>query len=126
MVPTTPTASRRMKEVWSAGYSALALPSRCRAAPAKKAMLSMLPGTSNSAGQPDRLAGLADLLGDDLPGMSFDQFGQLEQDSGPFGRGRRRPSGKAARAEATATSTSAGVASASSATGSPVAGLMTL
>ena len=37
-----------MEEVWSAEYSAVALPSRWRAAPAKKEMLSMLPGTSNS------------------------------------------------------------------------------
>src|SRR6185437_8811253 len=48
MVATTPMASRRMLDVWSPEYSAVALPSRWRAAPAKKSMLSTLPGTSNS------------------------------------------------------------------------------
>ena len=38
LVATTPTASRRMLDVWSPEYSAVALPSRCRAAPAKKSM----------------------------------------------------------------------------------------
>ena len=44
MVATTPTASRRIDEVWSPEYSAVALPSRWRAAPAKKAMVSTLRG----------------------------------------------------------------------------------
>ena len=44
----TPIGSRRIEEVWSAEYSAVALPSRLRAAPEKKSMLSMVPGTSNS------------------------------------------------------------------------------
>ena len=34
--------------MWSAEYSAVALPSRLRAAPAKKSTLSIVPGTSNS------------------------------------------------------------------------------
>ena len=91
MVATTPTASRRMLDVWSPEYSAVALPSRWRAAPAKKSMLSMLPGTSNSRGQPHRLAGLADLLGDQLVGMLGGQLRQLGQHRGPVRRGRARP-----------------------------------
>ena len=41
-------ASRRIELVWSAEYSPVARPSRLRAAPAKKATLSTVPGTSNS------------------------------------------------------------------------------
>lgn len=48
MEPTTPIASRRTYEVWSPSYSAADLPSRWRAAPAKKEVLSTVPGTSNS------------------------------------------------------------------------------
>ena len=40
--------SRRMSEVWTPSHSADALPSRLRAAPAKKDTLSIEPGTSNS------------------------------------------------------------------------------
>lgn len=48
MEPTTPMGSRRTYEVWSPEYSPADWPCRWRAAPAKKAVLSMVPGTSNS------------------------------------------------------------------------------
>ena len=47
--------------------------------------------------QPHRLAGLADLLGDDIGGVGLDEFGELGQHGGPLGRrgagppGQRRP-----------------------------------
>ena len=78
------------------------------------------------AGQPRRLAGLADLLGDQLVGVARTQRRQLGQHRRPVHRGRAGPAPAApSRAEATAVSTSAGVANASSATTSPFAGLMT-
>ena len=125
MVATTPTASRRMLEVWSPEYSAVALPSRWRAAPAKKSMLSTLPGTSNSrasrAGLPVWLTSSAtsSSVCSAVSAASLASTADLSAGVAPA-----QP-GSALRAAATATSTSVGVASASSATTSPVAGLMT-
>jgi hypothetical protein len=48
MDPTTPMGSRLTYDVWSPEYSPADCPCRCRAAPAKKAVLSIVPGTSNS------------------------------------------------------------------------------
>ena len=113
-----------MLDVWSAEYSALALPSRWRAAPAKKSMLSTLPGTSNSV-EPHRLSRLANLFGDQLVGMLGGQLRQLEEHRGPVDGVAVAHVLSAARADATAVSTSPGDASAYSATASPVAGFMT-
>ena len=116
MVATTPTASRLIEEVWSAEYSAVALPSRCRAAPAKNAMLSMLPGTSNSVanrtGFPVWLTSSA-MTSAALASSNSASLNSTADRSA--GVAVDQP-GSAARAEATATSTSAGVASAKSAT----------
>ena len=125
MVPTTPTASRRIDEVWSAEYSAVALPSRWRAAPAKNAMLSTLPGTSNSVAKRTGLPVW-------LTSSATNSAAWASTSSASFASTADRSAGvaadqagSAARAEATATSTSPGVASAMSATTAPVAGLIT-
>ena len=125
MVATTPTASRRIDDVWSAEYSAVALPSRWRAAPAKNAMLSTLPGTSNSVarrtGLPVWLTSSATISAawDSTSSASF--ASTAERSAGVAAD----QAGSAARAAATAVSTSTGVARANSATTLPSAGLIT-
>ncbi len=114
-----------MDEVWSPEYSAVALPSRWRAAPAKKAMLSMLPGTSNSVasrtGFPVWLTSSAMSCSALASTSSASLASTVERSTGVA---VFQP-GSAARAEATAASTSAEVARAISATVLPSAGLVT-
>ena len=125
MVATTPTASRRIEEVWSAEYSAVALPSRWRAAPAKNVMLSTLPGTSNSVasrtGFPVWLTSSAMISS----AWSWTNSASLNRTADRSEGVAVDHPGNDVRADATARSTSAGVAKASSATTAPVAGLMT-
>ena len=45
-------------------------------------------------GQPHRLAGLADLLGDEVVGVGVGQFGELGEHRRALGGGRRRPAGQ--------------------------------
>ncbi len=125
MVATTPTASRRIEEVWSPEYSPEALPSRWRAAPAKKSMLSTLPGTSNSVasrtGLPVWLTSSATRSAVASSASLASLASTADRSAGVAVDHPRR----AARAELTAASTSAGCASWYSATGLPVAGLTT-
>ncbi|CAM5258046.1 hypothetical protein STANM309S_01660 [Streptomyces tanashiensis] len=112
MEPTTPIGSRRMYEVWSPLYSAADWPWRWRAAPAKKAALSIVPGTSNSVVS---LSGLPHWR-DSTRAMSSAQSARTParrcraSDRSP-GVAPAQP-GKAALAAATASSTSAVEASA--------------
>ena len=79
--------------MWSAEYSAEALPSRCRAAPAKNAVLSTVPGTSKPVdsriGLPVwRGLGLGELLG-----ALVEQPREPVQSGRALGRGRPAPLG---------------------------------
>ena len=100
-------------DVWSPEYSPAALPSRLRAAPAKNATLSTVPGTSKPRGQPDRLAGLPRLGARRArrPGRRARRQPGERGATAPTGVARDQ-AGKAARAAATAASTSAVPASA--------------
>src|SRR5882757_10451071 len=126
MVATTPMASRRMLDVWSTEYSAVALPSRWRAAPAKKSMLSTLPGTSNSVasrtGLPVWLTSSATSSSACSPASLASLASTADRSAGVA---VAHP-GNAVRAAATAASTSAVVARAYSATTPPFAGLTIL
>ena len=112
MVATTPMASRRMLDVWSAEYSAVALPSRWRAAPAKKSMLSMLPGTSNSAANRTGLPVWLTSSATSSSACSAASCASLARTADRSTGVAVAQPGSAARAAATATSTSAGTANA--------------
>ena len=87
----TPMGSRRMLEVWSGEYSAVALPSRFLAAPAKKSALSMVPGTSNSRASRSGLPGLAAFGHGKLFGLFREHAREPGQDRGPFPGGGPGP-----------------------------------
>ena len=91
MEPTTPMGSRRTYEVWSPEYSPADWPWRCRAAPAKKAVLSIVPGTSNSRAQLDRLAALQGLGAGELLGALGEHGGEAVQGVGALARGGAGP-----------------------------------
>ena len=119
----TPTASRRAKDVYPSMYSPAALPSRQRAAPAKKRRLSTITGISSLA-----------TAARGLPAFRASR----RASSSPFSSKRsaiassafERSAGvvcdqeaNALRAAATASWTSSGVELAACASSSPVAGL---
>src|SRR3712207_1907293 len=124
--PTTPIGSRRIVEVCSPEYSALALPSRVRAAPAKKETLSTVPGTSkpwvSRIGLPAcRLSAVASSPAT----ASSSAASRCIAVDRSAGVAPAQP-GNAAFAAATASSTSSTEARVSVATTSPLEGLVTV
>ena len=107
----TPSGSRRVIEVWSGEYSPAALASRTRAAPAKKAVLSMVPGTSkpvlSRSGFPVCAVSTAASSSARRRSSAARACSRSERSPGVV----RDQAGKAAAARPTAASTSAAVAS---------------
>ena len=105
-------------------YSPDALPSRLRAAAAKKRMLSIVSGTSNALENFSGLPVLRDSVRANSSARSSSRSAMRSSTAArsPGVMRDQTPLRKAARAAATARSASAAVASATSAIGSPVAG----
>ncbi len=121
----TPTGSRRTYEVWSPEYSPAARPCGWRAAPAKKAALSTVPGTSNSRVSLSGLPHCRDSTRASSSARSARTAAKRCSASARSPGVAPAHPGRAARAAATARSTSAGPASAKRWISWPVAGSTT-